>query len=451
MYNLDAEKAVLGAILVRPSILFDVQEIIVPDDFYYGKHRYIYDAIVGLIERRVSVDNVTLSDELKRRNQLDEIGGLEYINRLFIGVPKEHHGTHYAEIVARCGFLRRLSLAANEIAQLASDDDTPIDEKRNKAEQIIIDACHKLERNDLTPLRVILSQVYDEIERKSKEDIPIGVHTSFQDLDKITGGWQKSDLIYIGGRPGMGKTSFMLDCARHAVFQYNRNVAVFSLEMSAEQLCHRLLSVQSGISSHKIRLGSLTDSEWPMLVQAFGSLSSGNMFIDDTAAVSVMQIRRKMRRLLMQHDIDLIMIDYLQLMQTDRRFNNTVSEYTDVSKNLKALAREFDVPIVVGAQLSRAVEQRGDKRPVLSDLRESGGLEQDADIVAFLYRDDYYNNDAIPGITELLIRKHRNGPTGIVNLLFDKEHTTFRSVSLFQEDLNDDRGHNRTGRGKMAS
>ncbi len=436
-HNVESERAVLGALLIDPDAYYKVSTFLRSDDFYVTQHAWMYASMVALHERGEALDYVTLCDELERREQLVEIGGAAYITGLINATPTALNVEYYGHIVERTSILRQLIGAAGEIAALAYEDTDDASAVVDRAEQVLFGVSQRHISRDLVPIRDVIDEYYDRVsylyEHKGET---IGVPTGFRQLDKLLGGFQKSDLIIIAARPGMGKTSLMLSIAQNAARKYDQRVAVFSLEMSSEQLVQRLIASETGIDAQRLRLGHLRDDEWPLFVHATGVLSETMIFIDDTPSISDMQLRTKARRLYAEHGLDMIVIDYLQLMQTDRRIDNRVQEISQLSRSLKGLARELNVPVVVGSQLSRAVEQRNDKRPMLSDLRESGSIEQDADIVAFIYRDEYYAPETEqPNIAEILISKHRNGPTGMVPLYFQKELAKFREVEIFHQEL----------------
>jgi len=436
-HNVEAERAVLGALLIDPDAYYRVSTFLRPNDFYVTKHAWMYEAMLALHEHGEAVDYVTLCDELERRKRLAEIGGAAYITGLINATPTALNVEYYGHIVERTSILRQLIGAAGEIAALAYEDTDDADAVVDRAEQILFGVSQRHIARDLLPIRDVIDEYYDRVsylyEHKGET---IGVPTGFRQLDKLLGGLQKSDLIIIAARPGMGKTSLMLSIAQNAARKYDQRVAIFSLEMSAEQLVQRLIAAETGIDAQRLRLGHLRDEEWPLFVHATGVLSETMIFIDDTPSISDMQLRTKARRLYAEHGLDLIVVDYLQLMQTDRRIDNRVQEISQLSRSLKGLARELNVPVLVGSQLSRAVEQRNDKRPILSDLRESGSIEQDADIVAFIYRDEYYTPETEqPNIAEIIVAKHRNGPTGMVPLFFQRELTKFCEVEVFHQDL----------------
>ncbi len=436
-HNVEAERAVLGALLIDPDAHYKVSIFLRAKDFYVARHQWMYESILSLHERGEAVDYVTLCDELERREQLAEIGGAAYITSLINVTPTALNVEYYGHIVERTSVLRQLIGAAGQIAALAYEDTDDAAQVVDQAEQILFGISQQRVARDLIPIRDVVSAYYDRIDYLFQhKGETIGVPTGFRQLDKLLGGLQKSDLIIIAARPGMGKTSLMLSLAQNAARKYSQRVALFSLEMSAEQLVQRLIASETGIDAQRLRLGNLREDEWPIFIRATGALSETMIFIDDTPSISDMQLRTKARRLYAEHGLDLIVVDYLQLMQTDRRIDNRVQEISLLSRSLKGLARELNVPVVVGSQLSRAVEQRNDKHPMLSDLRESGSIEQDADIVAFIYRDEYYSPETEqPNIAEILISKHRNGPTGMVPLIFQKELAKFQDVEIFHQEL----------------
>jgi len=424
--NVEAEESVLGALLIDPEALFRVAPFLRPDDFYLQKNGWIYEAILALHERREPVDFVTLRNELDARGQLDEIGGAAYIAQLIDGVPSAIHVEAYGHIVEEAAVRRRLINAAGDIAQLAYREQQEIGQVIDQAEQTLFGISQRRITRDLSSIQEVIRQYYDRIEYLyDHRGEPLGVPTGFADLDRLLGGLQKSDLIIVAARPGVGKTSLCLSLARHAA-RMGKHIAVFSLEMSSEQVVQRLVSAETGIDAQRLRLGQLREDEWPLFVQATGVLSELPVFIDDTPSLSALQLRTKARRIHAEHGLDLILVDYLQLMTGDVRTENRVQEVSYISRMLKGLARELDVPLVAASQLSRAVEQRTDKRPVLSDLRESGSLEQDADVVMFIYREEMYKPETEKQhIADIILAKHRNGPTGTVQLFFRQQLAQF--------------------------
>ncbi|NLF02129.1 MAG: replicative DNA helicase, partial [Anaerolineales bacterium] len=389
-HNVEAEEAVLGSLMIDPEALYRVATFLKADDYYIQKHGWIHDAIFTLHERREPIDFVTICDELERREQLEEIGGAAYITHLINTVPSAIHIEGYARIVTQAATRRRLINAASQIAQLAYQESEDVDETVDRAEQALFAVSQRRITRELTPIRDVVDKFSTRIEYLFEhQDEPLGVPTGFADLDRLLGGLQRSDLVFIAARPSVGKTSLLLSVARNAA-RHGKNVAIFSLEMSAEQIVQRLVSVETGIDSQRLRLGRINPDEWALFHQATGKLADLHIFIDDTPSISATQLRTKARRLDSEHGLDLILIDYLQLMTGDMHTENRVQEVSYISRSLKGLARELDVPVVSASQLSRAVEQRTDKRPILADLRESGSLEQDADVVMFIYREELY-------------------------------------------------------------
>ncbi|MGD1997120.1 MAG: replicative DNA helicase [Anaerolineae bacterium] len=425
-HNVEAEEAVLGSLLIDPEALFRVAPFLQPDDFYIRKNGWIYEAILTLHERREPIDFVTLRTELEARGQLEEAGGAAYITQLINAVPSAIHVEAYGHLVEQTAVRRRLIGAAGDIAQLAYREEQEVDQVVDRAEQTLFSISQRRLSREMAPIQEVIRRYYDRIEYLFEHrGEPLGVPTGFVDLDRLLGGLQKSDLVIVAARPAMGKTSLCLSFARNAA-QMGKHVAVFSLEMAAEQIVQRLVAAETGIDAQRLRLGHLEEDEWPLFVQATGVLSEVPIFIDDTPSISALQLRTKARRIHAEHDLDLIIVDYLQLMTGDTRVENRVQEVSYISRMLKGLARELEVPLVAASQLSRAVEQRSDKRPVLSDLRESGSLEQDADVVMFIYREEMYEPETErQHIADILISKHRNGPTGVVQLFFKQQLAQF--------------------------
>ncbi len=435
--NVEAEEAVLGSLLIDPDAIIKVSPFLRADDFYVTRNGWIYQAIYDLHERREPADFVTVCDELERRQQLDDVGGRSYIASLINAVPTAIHVEHYAHIVERTALLRRLIRAAGQIAALAYDESQEVDDVVDQAEHLIFTIAERRIQRDLVPLKRIMHDVMDRLDYLHRHQGEfLGVPTGFNLLDRLLGGLQKSDLIIIAARPGVGKTSLGLNIAHNAALKYARHVAIFSLEMSAEQLGQRLLAMEAGIDSQRLRLGNIADDEWFTLTEAAGVLADAGLYIDYTPAMSPGEMRTKARRLHAEYGLDLIIVDYLQLMRGDGRSENRVQEISFISRSLKALARELNLPVIAISQLSRAVESRQEKRPILSDLRESGSIEQDADVVIFVYREDMYKEDTEKqNIAEIIVAKHRNGPTGTVSLFFRKELTQFLELEWTRHDL----------------
>ena len=437
--NIEAEQSVLGSLLIDRNAIVQVAPFLRPEDYYREAHGRIYAAVLDLHERREPADFVTLSDELERRGQLEFIGGPAYLTSLISSVPTSIHVEHYAHIVERTAVLRRLIEAAGKIAGLAYEEAEEVDVVVDRAEQILFDVSHSRVSRGLLSIKRVLTRYYDRIEYLHQhQGEMVGLPTGFIDLDKLLGGLQRSDLIIVAGRPGMGKSSLALTVAHSVALKHNAVVALFSLEMSGEQLVQRLIAGETGISSQRLRVGDIRDVEWDKFVKASGTLAETAIFVDDTPSPSPMELRTKCRRLAAEYGLDLIIVDYMQLMRSGVRSENRVQEVSYISRSLKALARELDVPVVAVSQLSRAIEARQDKRPVLSDLRESGSIEQDADVVLFIYRPELYQEDTDrKNVIDILVAKHRNGPTGRVSLRFIAEQTKFVDLATYHADLGD--------------
>ncbi len=435
-HNVEAEEAVLGSLLIDPEALFRVSPFLKGEDFYIQKNTWIYEAILAIHERRDPIDFVTLCDELERRGQLEEIGGAAYITRLINAVPSAIHVESYGHIVEQAAIRRRLIGAASQIAQLAYQEAEDVDQTVDQAEQALFSVSQRRITRDLAPIQEVLGRYYDRIQYLvDHQGEPLGIPTGFADLDRLLGGLQRSDLILIAARPSVGKTSLCLSIARNAA-RYGQHVAIFSLEMSAEQVVQRLVSAETQIDAQQLRLGRLAGDEMALFAQAIGVLADLPVFIDDTPSISVLQLRAKARRLHAEHGLDLILVDYLQLMSGDVRSENRVQEVSYISRSLKAVARELGLPVVAASQLSRAVEQRSDKRPVLADLRESGSLEQDADVVMFIYRDELYHPETEKQhIADIIVAKHRNGPTGAIQLFFRNRLAQFLDAETRQQPV----------------
>jgi len=436
--NIEAESALLGGLLIDKDAIIKIADILTPDDFYRSDHGQVFEAILELFEKRTPIDLVTLTDRLESQKKLDNIGGSSYLATLVNGVSSAANITHYANIIREKSILRRLISASGEITELGFAEERPIAEIMDQSERLLFSVSQKYLKDRFVPIKDILAEAFDRIDKIHRDKGALrGVPTGFRDLDHKLAGLQKSDLIILAARPSMGKTSFALNIAENIAVEEKIPVAIFSLEMSKEQLVERLLSSQSGIDSWKLRTGNLSDEDFPKIGYAMGVLSEAPIFIDDSPMANVMEIRAKARRLQMEHELGLIIIDYLQLMEGQRRSNdgNRVQEISEISRSLKGLARELDLPVIALSQLSRAVEQRQPKIPMLSDLRESGSIEQDADVVMFIYREDYYEKDTDrKGVTDILIRKHRNGPVGEVELMFKPETMRFYDLERKREN-----------------
>lgn len=432
---MEAEQSVLGSLLIDRDAIIRVASFIRANDFYRRAHAVIYEAIVSMYNRREPVDLVTLVDELARTERLDEAGGESYLAELIAATPTSVHVEYYARIVTRTAIRRRLIDAGGEIVRIGFDDVTELEDALDTAERTLFDVSQRRGEREFRSLGEILEEYFDRLDtlHQNKGDV-VGVPTGFADLDKLTGGLQKSDLVIVAARPSVGKSALGLGVAFNAAVNHGHTVGMFVLEMSGEQIVQRLLSMETGIDSHRLRLGFIDDSEWNSVVRAFGRLSEAPIFVDDTASVTLMDVRSKARRLHAEHGLDLIIIDYLQLMTGGRRTENRVQEISEISRGLKGLARELDVPVVALAQLSRAVESRQSHVPMLSDLRESGSIEQDADIVMFIYREDTYDPETErKGIADLIVAKHRNGPVGTVHLRFFEKTARFADLELYRE------------------
>ncbi|MZP29602.1 replicative DNA helicase [Heliobacterium undosum] len=427
--NIEAEQSVLGAMLLDADAVYKATELLKPEDFYKEAHQTVFRTLVTLSQRGEAVDLVTLTEELRQTGSLERVGSIPYLIELGNVVPTAANVEHYAKIVAEKSLLRQIIRASTKITQKGYEATEEVDQLLDEAEQAFLDIAQRQARDGMVPLRDVLVATLDHIEHlyNRKGDVT-GVATHFRELDRMTSGLQPSDLIIVAARPAMGKTAFCLNIAQNAAVRDKVPVAVFSLEMSREQLVQRMLSSEALIDQQRLRTGALTEQDWDTLTNAITPLSDAPIYIDDTAGITVMEMRAKCRRLKTEKNLGLIVIDYLQLMQGggSRRSENRQQEISEISRSLKALARELSVPVVALSQLSRSVEQTTDKKPNLSHLRESGALEQDADMVMFIYREEYYIPDTEKkGIAEIIIAKHRNGPVGSVELGFLKEFTKF--------------------------
>jgi replicative DNA helicase len=428
-HNLEAERSVLGAILIENSAYTLAAQLVQPEDFYRDAHRRIYGKIIALAERRLAVDLVTLKEELARAGELDTVGGPAYVASLVDGVPRATNVEYYAKIVKEKSVLRNLIAAANTILLDAYEADQDAAEILDRAEHSIFQIAEGRIRSGFVSLYDLAQQGAEAIQKAHDEkQLITGVPTGFADIDNLTSGFQRGDLIIVAARPSMGKTSLALNIAQHVGTRAGMTVGVFSLEMSKEQLFLRLLSSEAQISGHSLRTGFLRTDDWDRLTHALGRLGEAKIFIDDTPAIGVLEMRAKSRRLAAEHGLHLLVVDYIQLMQGHGRFDNRTQELGGISRSLKGLAKELNIPIVVISQLSRAPEGRKDRRPQLSDLRESGALEQDADVVLLIYREDQYDPEVDSRVAEINIAKQRNGPTGLVKLAFIRDRTRFESL-----------------------
>lgn len=434
--NIEAEQAVLGAMLIDKEAIAKVTEILTSDDFYREAHRVIFNAMMELYNKNEAVDMVTITEVLKRDNKLEDIGGIAYITSLANVVLTAANVKYHADIVAEKSVLRQLVRVSTEIAAMGYEANDDVGTLLDNAESRILEISNRKKKADFTPINDVLMESVQSIEKllNNKGGLT-GLPTGFADLDKLTSGLQPSDFVILAARPSMGKTALALNIVQNVALRAHkkvggeaRSVAFFSLEMSKEQLVNRMLCAEAGIDSQRLRVGEMHDEDWTHLWDACDVMSKAKIYIDDTAGITAMDMRSRARRLKAEHGLDLIVVDYLQLMQGSGKRNSSndrQQEVSEISRSLKALARELNVPVLALSQLSRSVESRQVKRPMLSDLRESGSLEQDADIVAFLYREDYYNPETENKHTELIIAKHRNGPVDTVNLFFQKQFTKF--------------------------
>jgi replicative DNA helicase len=430
--HIEAEQSVLGGILIENEAVNRVTEILDADDFYRDAHRKIYDALLNLSERDEPADLITLTNELRKSDQLDSIGGASYLASLIDSVPTAANIEYYARIVKEKAILRKLIQTSTEIITQGYEDRGDVEGFLDEAERAIFEISEKRVRPSFYPIREIVKESFATIERlfKKKEAVT-GVPSGFKELDRMTAGFQPSDLIIIAGRPSMGKTAFCLDVAEYAAIGNKIPVAIFSLEMSKEQLVIRMLCSQANVEGTRLRTGYLNESDWPKLTIAAGNLSDAPIYIDDTAALSALELRAKARRLKSEHGLGMVIVDYLQLMKGRARVESRQQEISEISRSLKALAKELNIPVIAVSQLSRKTEERTGNRPQLSDLRESGAIEQDADLILFIYRDEVYNrseDNPNRGKAEVIIGKQRNGPIGKIDLAFLDKFTTFKDL-----------------------
>lgn len=437
--NSEAEASLLGALLIDSDAIVKVADKLRASDFFEKRHERIYEAIQQLYERREAIDVLTLADTLKNNAQLDLVGGASYLTELTNFVPTASHVEQYADIVAQKAMRRRLISASQDMAGLGYDETKQLSELIQEAETRLFEVSQLHIKQNVISLETILAESFDRLDDLHKDKKKIrGIPTGYKDLDNTLAGFQRSDLVILAARPSMGKTALALNFAHNIAVQSNEPVLIFSLEMSKEQLVDRLLSMESGVDAWALRTGNLTDADFEKIGQAMGTLSEAQIFIDDTPGITVSELRTKARREAHQRKLGLIIVDYLQLMSGNSRYGgdgNRVQEISEISRGLKGIARELNVPVLALSQLSRSVESRSPQIPQLSDLRESGSIEQDADVVAFIYREEYYNPDTDrKKITDILIKKHRNGPTGGVELYFDNEKQRFRSIDNRRQD-----------------
>ena len=431
-HSMEAEQSVIGSMIMDREAIIVASEIVLGDDFYNKQYGVVFDTMVELNDEGKPVDLVTLQDRLKEKDVPPEVSSLEFIRDLITAVPTSANIKHYANIVAEKATLRRLIRINEEIANTCYVGKESLEDILSDTEKRIFDLVQRRNTGEFVPIRQIVMNAMDSIEKASHNKGNVtGVATGFLDLDYRTAGMQPSDLILVAARPSMGKTAFVLNIAQYVAFKQAKTVAIFSLEMSKEQLVNRLFSMESKVDSQHLRTGNLSDVEWEKLIESAGAIGKSNLIIDDTPGISISELRSKCRKYKLEHELDVVIIDYLQLMtgSVGKSQESRQQEISDISRSLKALAREIDCPVIALSQLSRAVESREDKRPMLSDLRESGAIEQDADVVMFIYRDEYYHKDSEEkGVTEIIIGKQRNGPTCTIKLKWLAEYTKFANL-----------------------
>ncbi len=441
--NIEAEQSVLGGIMLDNAVANKIVELLSPEDFYKSAHQKIFASMIALSEKGEPIDVITLNNYLKTKNLLENVGDSAYLTLLSSATPTAANAVYHAKLVRDKALLRRIISASTELAGEAYDETDEVESFLDRAEQAIFQISQEKIKPSFVAVKDIVSSSFKAIEElyHKKEHIT-GIATGFRDLDELTSGFQPSDLIIIAGRPSMGKTAFCLNVAQNSAIKHGTTVAVFSLEMSKEQLVMRMLCSEARVDASRVRSGYLSESDWPKLTRAAGTLSETSIFIDDTPAISVLELRAKCRRLQAEHDLGLVIIDYLQLMKGRAKIDSREQEISEISRSLKALAKELRIPVVALSQLNRAVEQRPDKRPRLSDLRESGAIEQDADVIGFIYRDEVYKPDTQDkGIAEIIIGKQRNGPIGTVKLAFINQFTRFEDLDDAHYDyIPDDEG-----------
>lgn len=430
-YNLDAEVSVLGSMLLSKDAIAEISEVLSPQDFYRGAHRTMFEAVRDLYDAGEPVDQVTLADALESRGLLDDVGGPAAIADIAAQVPTPANGLYYARIVSDHALRRRLIDAGTNIARLGFDTEVGTAEAVDAAEAAVYELSTDRRVGEFTPMKELLSESFELLERLADNDTAItGLETGFREFDELTAGLQPGNLIVLAARPAMGKSAMVTNIAMHVTAKLRQPTVLFSLEMSQMEIAQRLLSAQARIDSTKLRTGKLAEGDWERLAAAMGRLAEAPLFIDDSPGISMMEIRSKARRLKQQRGLALVIVDYLQLMQSHRHIDSRVQEVAEFSRGLKILAKELDVPVIALSQLNRKLEDRTDKRPQLADLRESGSIEQDSDVVAFIYRDEVYNPDSEhAGEAELILAKHRNGPLGLVRLAFIGKHSRFADLA----------------------
>ena len=428
--NMEAEQSVLGGILIENEAINRVTEILAPEDFYRDTHRKIFNALIDLFERNEPADLITMTNELRKKGELDAVGGASYVTSLIDSVPTAANIEYYARIVKEKAILRRLIETSTEIITQSYADRGDVESFLDEAEKAIFEISERRVKPSFFPIKEIVKESFKTIETLFKnKDLVTGVPSGFKELDRLTSGFQPSDLIIVAGRPSMGKTALCLNIAQYAAIEAKIPVAIFSLEMSKEQLVIRMLCSEAQVEGTRLRTGYLSESDWPKLTMAAGTLSDAPIFIDDTAALSILELRAKARRLKSDHGLGMIIVDYLQLMKGRTRVESRQQEISEISRSLKALSKELNVPVIAVSQLSRKTEERTGNRPQLSDLRESGAIEQDADVILFLFREEIYNrSEENKGKAEVIIGKQRNGPIGKVDLAFLDKFTTFKDL-----------------------
>ena len=436
-YNLEAEESLLGSMLISREAIASIIEITATGDFYRKSNQEVFNAILELFAKGEPVDPITVADYMKKKGILDEVGGKTFIHSLISNIPLAANAEYYGHIVRNHSILRKLIYAATEIATMGYEVPEDLSATVDKAQELIFSIYQDLNkgssRSQISSIKDIVTEAYERVEQLHESGLEVsGIPSGFIDFDKLTSGLQKSDMTVIAARPGMGKTAFVLGIARHVAIKEKIPVAIFSLEMSKQQLAQRLMSAEAKIDLQKLRDGKIRENEWTRLGRAIEKLSESKIYVDDTAFLTVMDLRSRARMMVSNFGIKLLIVDYLQLMSSTSNYRgNKVQEITEISQNLKGIAKELDIPVIAVSQLSREVEKRESKRPLLADLRESGSIEQDADLVAFIYRDEYYEkeNTKRPGEAELIIGKHRNGPIGKVNLQFNKRFALFSNLA----------------------
>ncbi|WP_438313939.1 replicative DNA helicase [Sporosarcina sp. FA9] len=436
-HNNEAEQSVIGAIFLEPQALITAAEILIPEDFYRMAHQKIFNTMIKLSDKGQAIDVVTVTEELSAKKELEDVGGISYLTEIANSVPTAANILHYSNIVEEKALLRRLIRVATTIVEDGYTREDEVEALLSEAEKKMMEVANRKNAGDFKHIKEVLVSTYDNIELLHTQTGDVtGIPSGFRDLDRITAGFQRNDLIIVAARPSVGKTAFALNVAQNVATKTTENVAIFSLEMGAEQLVMRMLCAEGNIDSQVLRTGALQTEDWRKLTMAMGNLSNAGIFIDDSSGLRVSEIRSKCRRLQQEHGLGMVIIDYLQLLSGSAGSGeNRQQEVSEISRSLKGLARELQIPVIALSQLSRGVEQRQDKRPMMSDLRESGSIEQDADIVSFLYREDYYDKETEDeNMIEIIIAKQRNGPTGTVKLAFAKEYNKFVNVDWSQHE-----------------